>query len=182
MFKFIETPLLGCLEIQSIVHEDLRGSFVKFFHADFFKALGLPNCFSEDYFSNSKKDVIRGMHFQTPPFDHEKLVFPLSGEIFDVAVDLRKSSPTFGKSFTTILNASKGNALYLPKGFAHGFCSLSNESIVGYKVTSVYNATHDQGIRWDSIDVDWPTRNPIISERDTSFVSLADFSKSSPFV
>jgi len=179
MFEFNEIALAGCYEIQPRVMLDTRGRFVKTFHKPSFKALGLATEFAEDYYSLSHKGVIRGMHFQAPPYDSIKIVYCVLGKVFDVVLDLRLGSQTYGQSASVVLDADKGNYLYIPKGLAHGFCVLSEKATVVYKVTTVYEPASDSGIAWNSFGVEWPTERPVLSERDQGFVALANFQ--SPF-
>lgn len=177
--EIITTPIPGLLVLQAVLFQDRRGGFLKPFTADFFAGNGLAVDFKEFYYSVNQKDVIRGMHFQTPPYDHEKLVYVSKGRILDVVVDLRKSSPFYGKYFETELSDSEGTYLYIPKGFAHGFCSLEEGSIVNYAQTSCYDREHDAGIYFRSFGYTWPVSDPIVSERDLSFPDLQQFN--SPF-
>ena len=179
IFEKIPTPLAGCFELQSIVRGDKRGSFIKTFHADAFAELGLAADFKEEYYSTSIKNVLRGLHFQMPPDDHEKLVYCPEGKVMDVAVDLRKNSATFGKHATCILEGGKGNLMYLPKGFAHGFLTLSERAIIVCKTTTVYSPENDKGILWSSCGIDWQCNAPILSDKDTTLPPLAEFD--SPF-
>ena len=177
--KFIPNIIPGCFEIQPTVLKDERGLFVKTFHEQIFAEHGLETHFSEIYYSRSYKGVLRGLHFQVPPHDHAKLIYCLVGKVKDVVVDLRVGSPTYGKFASFILSAETANMIYVPRGLAHGFYTLSDSAIMVYNVTSVYSPQHDTGIRWDSVGIDWPSDKPIISERDGRFVPLADFE--SPF-
>lgn len=179
IFKKITTPLEGCFELQSIVRGDNRGSFIKTFHNEAFAELGVSAEWKEEYYSTSIKDVLRGLHFQTPPDDHDKLVYCPSGKVMDVAVDLRKNSATFGKHTTCILEGGKGNMMYLPKGFAHGFLTLSERAIIVCKTTTVYSPENDKGILWSSCDIDWQCNEPILSDKDKNHPTLAEFD--SPF-
>jgi dTDP-4-dehydrorhamnose 3,5-epimerase len=120
------------------------------------------------------------MHFQVPPHDHVKVVYCVQGQVFDVLVDLRLGSPTYGQSTSVILDAEKGNYLYIPNGLAHGFCTVSETATLVYKVTTVHVPGSDSGIAWNSLGVEWPVNHPILSERDRSFVALRHFQ--SPFV
>ncbi len=165
----------GCFLIQPRIFEDNRGTFVKTFHKEIFKASGLEINFAEEYYSFSHKGVLRGLHFQLPPHDHVKMVYCIQGRIMDVIVDLRKDSPTYGRYAIYELSSEKANGLYLAKGIAHGFYVLSEFAIVMYKVTSVYSSEHDTGILWNSVGIPWPDQNPIMSERDKRFESFADF-------
>ncbi len=158
---------------------DSRGTFVKAFHESTLKKEGIRFTLRESYFSFSKRDVIRGMHFQLPPVDHSKIVFCPQGAIMDVIVDLRKESPTFKQFFTHELSDENHKALYIPEGFAHGFKSLTEDALTYYLVSTEYNKEHDTGIRYDSIGLDWGVKEPILSARDLSFVSLDEFD--SPF-
>lgn len=173
--KLIETAIPGCFEIQPVVHRDHRGSFVKTFQESAFRKLGLEVSFKEDFYSVSRKGVLRGMHFQTPPFAQEKFVTCVAGEVLDIAVDLRAGSPTFGKHAAVRLSAEKGNGFYLPKGLAHGFLSLSEDAVVLYKVSEEYSPAHDTGVLWSSCGISWPLEQPVVSERDSKFPTLAAF-------
>jgi dTDP-4-dehydrorhamnose 3,5-epimerase len=159
---------------------DKRGEFVKPFNDSFFKSVGIDFVLKESYFSLSKKDVIRGMHFQTPPHQHSKIVFCPRGAILDVIVDLRKGSPEYGKCYPQELSESNHLAYYIPEGFAHGFKSLTDDAITYYLVSSEYSQPNDTGIRYDSIGFDWGVGAPIISDRDLSFPTIEAFD--SPFV
>lgn len=176
----IKTQINGCFELQPNIFNDDRGRFVKTFNENEFQSLGLETVFKEQYYSVSKKNVIRGMHFQLTPFDHVKLVSCLQGAVFDAVIDLRVGSPTYGKSETFELTADKGNSIYMPKGMAHGFCTLSEEAILMYNVSSVYSSDCDSGLLWNSGDIVWPTQDPILSERDKNFLALDEFK--SPFL
>ncbi len=173
--KLIPTALDGCFEIWPILSEDERGAFVKTFHADRFAELGLPIDWREEYYSSSRKGVLRGMHFQTPPHDHEKLVYCMKGRVMDIVVDLRKASPTFQKHVVIDLNVERGNGLIIPRGMAHGFLALSEDVLMTYKVTTVYAASNDKGIRWDSFGAAWGIKNPIVSARDAEHPAFSDF-------
>jgi dTDP-4-dehydrorhamnose 3,5-epimerase len=179
MFDVISTEMPGCYEIQPRVFNDARGRFVKVFHQDLFAERGLETRFSEEYYSVSHRGVIRGLHFQAPPADHVKLVYCVYGEVFDVVLDLRMGSPTYGKTASFQLSADKGNYIYIPKGLAHGFCATSDVSTLIYKVSTVYAPQCDSGVLWSSIDIEWPTASPIISERDNDFKPFSEFE--SPF-
>ncbi len=154
---------------------DARGTFVKAFHESTLKENGINFTLRESYFSFSKKDVIRGMHFQLPPYHHSKIVFCPQGVILDVIVDLRKDSPTFRQFFTQELSGENHKAFYIPEGFAHGFKALTDEALTYYLVSTEYNKSSDTGIRYDSIGFDWDVKDPILSARDLSFVGLGEF-------
>lgn len=174
-----QTFILGCYQIFPEVKKDNRGNFVKTFHKGIFEKYGLVTEFAEEYYSVSHKGVLRGMHFQTPPHEHFKLVYCLAGTVLDAIVDLREGSPTYKKFATFELSAEQGNLLYIAPGIAHGFYALTDDAIMQYKVSTVYAPEHDGGIRWNSTGVDWPNSAPIISDRDCTFPSIADFQ--SPF-
>lgn len=174
-----ETPIAGCFEIIPTIRKDARGMFIKIFHAPDFKKMGLDAEFCEEYYSVSKKGVLRGLHFQYPPAALSKLVFCVEGNIIDAVVDLRKKSKTYGEAFTLKLSTRKANMLYIPKGCAHGFYALTNKVVMLYKTSAVYSPEHDAGIRWDSASIKWPCKNPIISPRDAAFPAFIKFK--SPF-
>ena len=170
--EFIKTKIEGLYLIKPRILEDSRGKFVKTLHADTFKAQGLPCDFVESYYSTSQKNVLRGMHFQTPPKDHEKVV--------DVVVDIRKNSPTYGEHISQVLSQENGYIFYIPKGCAHGFLALEDDATVHYMQTSMYAPNNDGGINPQSLGFDWGTTEVIVSDRDLTFPDLADFQ--TPFV
>ncbi len=174
-----EIKIPGCYEIAPKVIEDDRGIFIKTYHQEAFRTINLCTDWQEEYYSVSRHGVLRGLHFQTPPQDHNKLVYCSEGNIVDAVLDLRQGSPTFGRHFLVELCAEKRNMLYIPKGLAHGFYVTSDRATMHYKVSSLYAPKHDMGIRWDSAGISWPDRNPSISPRDLSFPLLKDFK--SPF-
>ncbi|AWB33041.1 dTDP-4-dehydrorhamnose 3,5-epimerase [Orrella marina] len=177
--KLTPTVLSGCFRVHPFISKDDRGAFVKTFHSMRFAELGLPTMWHEEYYSSSRKGVIRGMHFQTPPNDHEKLVYCIHGKVLDVVLDLRKESATYGQCTSVELDSTYGHGLIIPKGMAHGFLALSDDALLAYKVTSVYAPSNDLGIRWDSFGFEWGIDKPVISERDHNHPMLKDFS--SPF-
>jgi dTDP-4-dehydrorhamnose 3,5-epimerase len=148
---------------------DKRGEFIKTIHAPSFIEMGLEWQFEESFYSISKKNVIRGMHFQVPPNSHSKLVYVVEGTILDVVLDLRTSAKTFGSFFSIELSAENRNAIYIGKGFAHGFLSLDEKSIVEYHITTVQNKISESGVKWSSFGFDWGIQDPIISDRDDAF-------------
>ena len=171
----IEDILNGAKLLTLSSSHDARGTFVKTFHDTTLKQAGIEFTLRESYFSSSKKDVIRGMHFQTPPHQHSKVVFCPYGAILDVIVDLRKDSPTYRQFYAHELSEHNHKAYYIPEGFAHGFKSLTEGAITYYLVSSEYSQPHDTGIRYDSISFDWGVEHPIISARDLSFVGMGEF-------
>lgn len=180
VLEFTATAITGCFEIQSTVRADERGSFVKTMYAPEFHTRNLECDFVEEYFSKSHFNVIRGMHFQLPPHDHAKLVYCPIGAVLDVVVDLRVGSPTFKRHISLELSAENAKMLYVPRGLAHGFQSLRDNTIMFYKVTSIYASSHDTGIRFDSFDAPWTAPQPIISARDLNLPALEQFQ--SPFL
>ena len=172
-------PIKGCYLLEPRVFQDKRGYFVKSLVASQLNAYGLCTDFVEQYYSTSSAGVIRGMHFQTPPQEHAKLVYCAAGGVTDVLLDLRKLSPTFGHAFALPLTAATGHALYITAGVAHGFMSTEEPALMVYNVTSEYAPEHDKGVRWDSFGFDWRIETPVISERDQNFPTFADFE--SPF-
>lgn len=179
MWQFHKIPLADAYVIDMPAFFDARGSFVKTFHDTMLKGAGIDFTLRESYFSLSKKDVVRGMHFQLPPHQHAKIVFCPQGAIMDVIVDLRKGSPTYGQHYAQELSAANHKAYYIPEGFAHGFKALTDDAITYYLVSSEYSQPHDTGIRYDTIGYDWGLDSPVISGRDLSFPSMEAFD--SPF-
>lgn len=169
---FTPTSLEGSFVIQLPKFSDQRGTFVKTFQESLFLNNHINFDLKESYFSFSKKNVIRGMHFQLPPHQHAKIVFCPKGVILDVLIDLRKASSTFGHHFKTELSGENAKALYIPEGFAHGFQALTNDAMTYYLVSSEYNQEKDTGIRWDSFGMDWGSEKPVLSDRDCSFTTL----------
>ena len=180
--KLIKTDLQGVYVIENFNVKDNRGMFTKTYHKDFFEKNDLCTDFKESYFSISKKNVIRGMHFQLPPYHHEKLVYVAKGEITDVILDLRKSSDTYGKSINVILSDNNYRSIYIPKGLAHGFKANIDDTITVYNVSTVYNKESDFGIKFDSFNFNWEmVGEPILSDRDISFISFEEFGSRNPF-
>jgi dTDP-4-dehydrorhamnose 3,5-epimerase len=173
--KITATPLDGVYIIEQDVFKDKRGAFVKTFQRSFFTSHGLECDFCENYYTKSHEDVIRGMHFQTPPHDHAKLVTVIQGTIIDVILDIRRSSPTYGQHVEIELSRENRRSIYIARGLAHGFGTLSDSAIAYYMVTAEYAPDHDKGIRYDSFGYCWPITSPIISDRDLSHVPFERF-------
>jgi dTDP-4-dehydrorhamnose 3,5-epimerase len=171
-FQRLEIPEVVLIEPK--VFEDGRGFFMETYKMPDFVAAGIKVNFVQENHSRSSKGVLRGLHYQNPPFAQGKLVRVVKGEIFDVAVDIRKGSPTWGKWIRVILSAENKNILYVPPDFAHGFCVLSEIAEVIYKTTSVYSAESEAGIIWNDKDlnIEWPVKEPILSERDKKWPPL----------
>jgi len=179
-----ETNLKDCFLIKPKVFEDDRGYFFECFNQEkFSKAVGEKFQFVQDNESQSNYGVLRGLHFQVPPYAQAKLVRVVRGEVLDVAVDLRKASPTYGQYTTVILNEDNKHQLLIPRGFAHGFAVLSATAIFVYKIDNLYSPEHERGIRWNDkdLDIDWNLKSSdiILSEKDKTQVGFKDFN--SPF-
>jgi len=174
--KLLPTSLDGVLLVEPVVHRDDRGQFFEIFHAARFAEQGVEVAFVQDNQSGSRRHVLRGLHLQSSPHLQGKLVRALSGEIFDVAVDVRRGSPSFGRWHGEILTAESGRSLWVPEGFAHGFCVLSDWADVEYKCTTLYRPEAELSIRWDDpeIGVDWPVETPLLSPKDRAAPSLAE--------
>ena len=177
-----DCPIPGLKTIQLDLHGDARGFFVERFHAKRFTDAGLPIDFSQDNHSRSAPGILRGLHYQnTPP--QGKLVGVIRGRVWDVAVDIHKNSPTFGQYYGVELTGDNGMLFWLPAGFAHGFCVLGDEPAdMLYKVTGLYNQAGEGGIRYDDPDlkIDWPIKNPQVSERDKNLQSWQSYCSNPP--
>jgi dTDP-4-dehydrorhamnose 3,5-epimerase len=171
-FKRLRIPDLILIEPK--VFEDGRGFFMETYKMPDFAAADIKVNFVQENHSRSSKGVLRGLHYQNPPFAQGKLVSVVRGEIFDVAVDIRKGSPTWGKWVGVILSEKNKHILYIPEGFAHGFCVLSQTTQVIYKTTDVYSAVSEAGIIWNDADlnIQWPVKEPILSEKDKKWPTL----------
>ena len=178
--KFIPQSIPDVLLIEPIVHRDERGYFVETFRQDMLdQALGYKINFIQDNESESiSKGVLRGLHYQSPPYAQSKLIRVIKGRVLDVAVDIRQDSPTFGKHVSVELSGENKKQLFLPQGFAHGFVVLSEGAIFAYKVDAYFSAHHDEGIAYNDKDiaVDWllPDTDIILSESDQNNLNLAE--------
>jgi dTDP-4-dehydrorhamnose 3,5-epimerase len=172
--KVRETPLPGVLVVEPQVFRDERGFFTETFSTRSVVGSGIPLMFVQDNHSRSSQGVLRGLHYQLAR-PQGKLVRVARGRIFDVAVDIRVGSPTFAKWFGLELNDENLFSLWVPPGFAHGFCVLSDFADVTYKCTTLYEAGDDRGVKWDDprIGIDWPVKDPIVSERDSGHEPLS---------
>ena len=179
MFEKKATAIPGLFVLQLPGHIDSRGDFVKLYQRNLFSNVFKDFRIAEQYYSTSKQGVIRGLHFQTPPFAHDKIVTCIRGSAFDVVVDIRQGSPTYGKFQVFELNDHSFQSVFIPAGCAHGFCATAPSVCLFYSTSSEYNHTHDSGLLWNSLHIPWPCEEPILSERDKSFLPLAEFS--SPF-
>ena len=173
--KIKPTPLEGMLILEPRIFEDERGYFMETHHNQRFQSADIDCTFVQDNLSFSKKNVLRGLHFQkTKP--QAKLIQAVSGGIFDVGVDLRKGSPTFGKWFGVVLSEENKRQFFVPEGFAHGFCVLSQSAHVAYKCSDFYDPQDEGGLHWSDPDIaiDWPLKDPILSAKDCQFGYLKD--------
>lgn len=178
MSQFRETGLPGLLLIEPRIHGDERGFFYESFHQQQFDAaIGRHVTFVQDNHSRSSRGVLRGLHYQLPPQAQGKLVRCVAGEVFDVAVDLRRGSATFGHHFSTLLSAANHRQLWIPEGFAHGFVALSEHAELLYKTTAYWSPQHERALRWDDpqLAIAWPLRDEVqLSARDRTAPLLAD--------
>ena len=175
--KVIETSLPGCVIIEPAVFGDDRGFFFETWSADRYGEHGLPTKFVQSNVSASARGVLRGLHYQWPN-PQGKLVSVLEGEVYDVAVDIRRGSPYFGRWSAVVLSAENKRQFWIPEGFAHGFAVLSERAIFSYLCTAQYDKAADAGVRWDDarIGVDWPVSAPLLSEKDAKAPFLEDIS------
>ena len=167
----------GLISIYPAVFGDDRGFFLESFNQAKYASI-IPNLdFVQDNLSKSKKGVLRGLHFQAPPFDQGKLVQVITGSVLDVAVDIRKNAPSYGKHFKVILNSTDRNQLWIPPGFAHGFVSLEDDTIFSYKCTNSYSKEHEGCVLWNDLDlgIDWEIDQPLISPKDQEGTLFKDF-------
>ena len=176
--KLIETGISGLFVLEPKVFKDDRGYFFESYNSQKLTDLGIKNAFVQDNQSKSSYGVLRGLHYQLNPHAQTKLVRVLEGTIYDVAVDIRKGSPTFGKHFGIELSSENNLQLYIPKGFAHGFSVLSNTAVVMYKCDSLYNPQSERGVRFDdpALGIDWhiSAKDAILSPKDIANPLLKD--------
>ena len=177
--KAIKTSIPDLIIIEPKIFEDSRGYFFESYHKDKFLDIGISDNFIQDNQSFSTYGTIRGLHLQKGDHAQSKLVRVLAGEVLDIAVDLRKGSPTFGKSVSVILSSDNKKMFYIPRGFAHGFAVLSSTAVFSYKCDNLYNKESESGIKFDDSDlkIDWkiPKDKMIISEKDLNLKSLKEF-------
>jgi len=175
-FKFKRLEIPDVILIKPKVFEDERGFFMETYKKEDFEKVGIKEEFVQDSHSRSKYGVLRGLHFQKEPYAHAKLVRCTRGVIYDVVVDLRKNSPTFGKYVSVILSEFNNYILYVPRGFAHGFVVLSKEADVLYKFDKPYNPKYYRGLVWNDPDVNikWPIDNPVVSLQDQKWPTLRE--------
>ncbi len=173
--KISETELPGVLLLEPKRFGDDRGFFMELFHAKRYSEAGIPGPFVQDNFSRSAKGILRGLHFQQP-HAQGKLVQVFAGAVYDVAVDIRRGSPTFGKWVGVELSADNRRQLWVPAGFAHGFCVLSESADFHYKCTELYSPASEHGIAWNDPDlgIPWPVKSPLLSPKDAAAPRLED--------
>jgi len=176
--KITKTKLDGVVIVEPNIFQDERGFLIKTFHKDFFRENGMEFDYEENYFTISKKNVLRGMHFQAPPKDHIKLVYVVSGAVLDVVLDIRKGSPTYGEYIEVELSAQNRKIIYMSTGFAHGYLSLIDNTCVIYLQSTMYSLEHQGGIKADSFGMNWGVRNLII--KDETLPMLKNFK--TPFI
>lgn len=178
--KITEKKLKGLFEIELNPFEDHRGFFMRTYDSNILIKFGLNKVWvQENHSSSINKGIIRGLHFQFPPHTDAKLIRCIRGEIFDVVVDIRKNSPTFGEWESVLLSEKNKKSLFIPRGFAHGFCTLTEHCDIIYKHDNFYNKDYDAGIFWNDEDlkIGWPVDSPIISERDANLQRFNEFIK-----
>ncbi|MDG5814064.1 dTDP-4-dehydrorhamnose 3,5-epimerase [Chitinispirillales bacterium ANBcel5] len=175
--EFLQTELNGVILIKPDVFRDNRGFFLESYSREKFQHAGIDTDFIQDNHSRSvKRGVIRGLHFQAPPAAQSKLVRVTKGAVMDIVVDLREQSPTFGKWSSFELTEENFNILFVPKGFAHGFCTLTENCELQYKVDYPYAPSLDRGIKWNDpeLKIDWPVKDPVLSDKDASLPSFRE--------
>lgn len=175
--EITKTPIDGLLIIKPKVFADPRGYFLESFRLDLLEKNGFTGRFVQDNESRSNAGVLRGLHFQNPPHAQAKLIRAVTGRIFDVVVDIRKNSATYGQSFGVELSAENKWSFFIPAGFAHGFCALEDNTVIQYKCTDYYHPETEGSVAWNDPDLNikWPVENPLLSEKDKnapSFQSL----------
>ena len=176
-FEFEKTNIPGMILVKPKIFIDDRGFFLESYEKKAFKKAGIGREFVQENHSKSEKGVIRGIHFQKGKYAQAKLVRCVKGKLLDIAVDLRKNSSTFGKSYATILSNENKRLLYIPRGFGHAFATLEDNTEMIYKVDNFYSPENEGGIIWNDsyLNIKWPFNNPILSERDKKWGSLEDF-------
>ena len=175
-FHFAQLEIPGLILVEAIKFPDDRGFFAEMYKHSDFAANGIAEHFVQDNLAHSTKGTLRGLHYQIEPQPQGKLVSVLSGEVYDVAVDIRRGSPTFGQWYGVLLRHSDHRMLYVSPGFAHGYCVVSDEAIFAYKVTTEYASELERGFRWDdpAVNIDWPIATPRLSVRDTRMPLLSE--------
>ncbi len=179
--EIVKTPIEGLLVIKPDVFADNRGYFFETYNEEKFRQLGLRTDFVQDNESCSSKGVVRGLHFQAPPFAQAKLIRVVRGSVLDFALDIRRGSPTYGRYFSVKLDDIEKNMFFIPEGFAHGFLTLEDDTVFSYKCTALYNKQSERGLLWNdkSLNIDWTIAEPILSDKDKLWGKFDEFT--SPF-
>jgi len=175
--EIIKPHIEGLLVLNPRIYEDDRGYFFESWSKELFSEYGLDLDFIQDNQSLSRKGVLRGLHFQNPPFAQGKLVRVIKGSVLDVVVDIRKESSTYGQHFSIVLNEENKSIFWIPPGFAHGFISLKNDTIFSYKCTGVYNSDYEESLLWSDkdLDINWGVLSPFVSDKDLLAGSFINF-------
>jgi dTDP-4-dehydrorhamnose 3,5-epimerase len=173
--SFSRLSIPDVILVEAKAFPDNRGFFMECYKESAFKQY-IPHRFVQDNLSHSKKNVLRGLHYQLRPKAQGKLVYVVRGEIYDVAVDIRKNSPTYSRWVSQVLSSENHKMLYVPEGFAHGFLVISDEADVVYKVTDEYSPQHERGILWNDSDlaIEWPAKEPLLSKKDSELPRLKE--------
>ena len=171
------SPISGLMLLRPTIFQDDRGYFFESYNYETFKNLGIDDVFMQDNQSYSKKDVIRGLHFQEPPFAQAKLVRVIQGAVLDVAVDIRKESATYGQYFSVVLSKENQLQFYIPVGFAHGFAALEDHTVFSYKCSNVYHKNSEKSILFNDKDlnINWNVKKPIVAAKDLEAICFKDF-------
>lgn len=179
--EIVKTPIEGLLVIKPDVFADNRGYFFETYNEEKFRQLGLRTDFVQDNESCSSKGVVRGLHFQAPPFAQAKLIRVVRGSVLDFALDIRRGSPTYGRYFSVKLDDIEKNMFFIPEGFAHGFLTLEDNTVFSYKCTALYNKQSERGLLWNDkkLNIDWTIAEPILSDKDKLWGKFDEFT--SPF-
>ena len=175
--KITKTNIDGLIIIEPKIFKDNRGSFFESWNVKKFQEIGIEDHFVQDNQSNSSKGILRGLHFQNPPYAQAKLVRVIRGSVLDVAIDLRTNSSTYGKHYSIVLSDKNFKSFYIPKGFAHGFVALEDNTIFSYKCSDMYNKESEGSLIWNDQDlgIDWNINDPIISQKDMQGQHFKDF-------
>ena len=174
--QVVKLPISGLLLFKPNIYKDERGYFFESWNEELFKSNGVDLSFVQDNQSFSHKNVIRGLHFQNPPYAQGKLVRVIQGSVIDVAVDLRKKSSTYGQYYSVELSSKNNYIFWIPPGFAHGFATLEDKTIFSYKCTNVYNKKSEGSLIWNDVDlnIDWGIDDPIVSSKDMNSIKFND--------
>lgn len=178
-----ETGIAGLLVIEPQVFSDERGFFLETYSRDRYREVGISEEFVQDNLSSSRSGVLRGLHYQAPPFAQGKLVSVLRGRVLDVALDIRQGSPTYGQHAAVELSAANHRQFWIPAGFAHGFVALEDDTVFAYKCTAPYSKDHDRGIRWNdpAVGIKWGVNDPIVSAKDQTHPLLSEIAQEFTF-